>query len=277
MGQNIFNTESKQSTQSITDTAGNKIQLATDSALNPLYKGKEVVQDAVGLFRDAKKLILSQTGVFRQMCEAWGGVKTGDNKPGIAKPSKSNYTTRLSSAPITPNKYQETDSPTLDPLFVCGDIYMPLNIRFTVAGSKTVAQSQLVDGITIYERIANNPQTINVSFIIQRLEPADAEDIDRTTTMGNVGGSGLYKLTSFIKSLYLNDEVFEVENSVLNNEFGVSYVFIKDYNFSPQQGSTFGDVSMTLQEVNIKDPLLYTNSANATQYGQVSTTANPNG
>ena len=159
---------------------------------------------------------------------------------------------------------------------MCGDYYAPLSLNFSVSAQKITDESQLVDGINIVQRVAKGPKVVSVSFNIQRREAQEVEDMSATTIRRRNASGGdptpVYKLTRFLDELYENDEVFAIENTVLNDEIGIGWAFIKSYRFSPMQGDTFGSINLVLQEVNIADPLLYTNSANTQDSQSVPTT-----
>lgn len=178
------------------------------------------------------------------------------------------------------------DSPSYAQAFLCGDYYLPLNIQFSVNAQKVTANSQLVDGINIVERIAKGPKIINCHFLVERA-PVDDElkhfnpitPYAISTTYRQVESAPLYvrkqklpgnkdirradynitplnTLTEMLNDLYENDDVFLVNNPVLNNELNVQYVYLQNYSITPQVGSTLFMVSMTMQEVNISDSVL---------------------
>jgi hypothetical protein len=231
---------------------------------------------------NARKIVLSQAGIVRVLIESPGGkIRTGDNTP------------EMSPAPLSTQEYSTstheddaqrisdalsglTDDPIADAIFVCGDYYAPLSLNFSVSAQKITDESQLVDGINIVQRVAKGPKVVSVSFNIQRREAQEVEDMSATTIRRRNARGGdptpVYKLTRFLDELYENDEVFAIENTVLNNEIGIGWAFIKSYRFSPMQGDTFGSINLVLQEVNIADPLLYTNSANTQDSQSVPTT-----
>ena len=145
---------------------------------------------------------------------------------------------------------------------------------YTIAAK---AAKEVGRGSTIaVQRVAKGPKVVSVSFNIQRREAQEVEDMSATTIRRRNARGGdptpVYKLTRFLDELYENDEVFAIENTVLNDEIGIGWAFIKSYRFSPMQGDTFGSINLVLQEVNIADPLLYTNSANTQDSQSVPTT-----
>lgn len=277
-----MNTRDHQNTQDTFTQASTHLQQAASSPEQIYQRAKDQVLDAADAVLNARKIVLSQAGIVRVLIESPGGkIRTGDNTP------------EMSPAPLSTQEYSTstheddaqrisdalsglTDDPIADAIFVCGDYYAPLSLNFSVSAQKITDESQLVDGINIVQRVAKGPKVVSVSFNIQRREAQEVEDMSATTIRRRNARGGdptpVYKLTRFLDELYENDEVFAIENTVLNNEIGIGWAFIKSYRFSPMQGDTFGSINLVLQEVNIADPLLYTNSANTQDSQSVPTT-----
>lgn len=277
-----MNTRDHQNTQDTFTQAATHLQQAASSPEQIYQRAKDQVLDAADAVLNARKIVLSQAGIVRVLIESPGGkIRTGDNTP------------EMSPAPLSPQEYSTstheddaqrisdalsglTDDPIADAIFVCGDYYAPLSLNFSVSAQKITDESQLVDGINIVQRVAKGPKVVSVSFNIQRREAQEVEDMSATTIRRRNARGGdptpVYKLTRFLDELYENDEVFAIENTVLNDEIGIGWAFIKSYRFSPMQGDTFGSINLVLQEVNIADPLLYTNSANTQDSQSVPTT-----
>lgn len=277
-----MNTRDHQNTQDTFTQAATHLQQAASSPEQIYQRAKDQVLDAADAVLNARKIVLSQAGIVRVLIESPGGkIRTGDNTP------------EMSPAPLSTQEYSTstheddaqrisdalsglTDDPIADAIFVCGDYYAPLSLNFSVSAQKITDESQLVDGINIVQRVAKGPKVVSVSFNIQRREAQEVEDMSATTIRRRNARGGdptpVYKLTRFLDELYENDEVFAIENTVLNDEIGIGWTFIKSYRFSPMQGDTFGSINLVLQEVNIADPLLYTNSANTQDSQSVPTT-----
>lgn len=277
-----MNTRDHQNTQDTFTQAATHLQQAASSPEQIYQRAKDQVLDAADAVLNARKIVLSQAGIVRVLIESPGGkIRTGDNTP------------EMSPAPLSTQEYSTsthendaqrisdalsglTDDPIADAIFVCGDYYAPLSLNFSVSAQKITDESQLVDGINIVQRVAKGPKVVSVSFNIQRRKAQEVEDMSATTIRRRNARGGdptpVYKLTRFLDELYENDEVFAIENTVLNNEIGIGWAFIKSYRFSPMQGDTFGSINLVLQEVNIADPLLYTNSANTQDSQSVPTT-----
>lgn len=277
-----MNTRDHQNTQDTFTQAATHLQQAASSPEQIYQRAKDQVLDAADAVLNARKIVLSQAGIVRVLIESPGGkIRTGDNTPEMspAPLSTQEYSTSThqdDAQRISDALFGLTDDPIADAIFVCGDYYAPLSLNFSVSAQKITDESQLVDGINIVQRVAKGPKVVSVSFNIQRREAQEVEDMSATTIRRRNARGGdptpVYKLTRFLDELYENDEVFAIENTVLNNEIGIGWAFIKSYHFSPMQGDTFGSINLVLQEVNIADPLLYTNSANTQDSQSVPTT-----
>lgn len=277
-----MNTRDHQNTQDTFTQAATHLQQAASSPEQIYQRVKDEAMSAVDTVLNARKIVLSQAGIVRVMIESPGGkIRTGDNTP-VMSPAP--LSTKEYSASTHEDDAQRisdalsglTDDPIADAIFACGDYYAPLSLNFSVSAQKITDESQLVDGINIVQRVAKGPKVVSVSFNIQRREPQEVGDMSATALRRRNSRGGdptpVYKLNRFLEELYENDEVFAVENTVLNNEIGVYWAFIKSYRFSPMQGDTFGSVNMVLQEVNITDPLLYTDEANVEDSQSIPTT-----
>lgn len=277
-----MNTRDHQNTQDTFTQAATHLQQAASSPEQIYQRAKDQVLDAADAVLNARKIVLSEAGIVRVLIESPGGkIRTGDNTPEMSpaplyKKKYSVSTHKYDTQRIQDALFGLTDDPIADAIFVCGDYYAPLSLNFSVSAQKITDESQLVDGINIVQRVAKGPKVVSVSFNIQRLKAQEGEDMSATTIRRRNARGGdptpVYKLTRFLDELYENDEVFAIENTVLNDEIGIGWAFIKSYRFSPMQGDTFGSINLVLQEVNIADPLLYTNSANTQDSQSVPTT-----
>lgn len=277
-----MNTRDHQNTQDTFTQAATHLQQAASSPEQIYQRAKDQVLDAADAVLNARKIVLSQAGIVRVLIESPGGkIRTGDNTPEMSPASLSTREYSTSTHEDDAQRISDalsglTDDPIADAIFVCGDYYAPLSLNFSVSAQKITDESQLVDGINIVQRVAKGPKVVSVSFNIQRREAQEVEDMSATTIRRRNARGGdptpVYKLTRFLDELYENDEVFAIENTVLNDEIGIGWAFIKSYRFSPMQGDTFGSINLVLQEVNIADPLLYTNSANTQDSQSVPTT-----
>lgn len=269
MGRNIFNTTSKQSTESITQIGQNAALSKVGDVKNALGDIQSQVRDGTVAYRYLKALSLSEYGVIRQQVLFPNGVSSQRER--VVKAGESSQKESTSTR-ISDERRKASDnsiiSPINDCIFQCGDYFMPLSINYSISADKITAESQLVDGINIIERIANKAKRINVSFFLERKEGS----LDEATMMRvDSGATAIYRLKKFLTDLWETDEVFKVVNTVINDEFNVEYAFISSLTFNPQQGSTMAYISLMLQEVNIKDSLLYVAGSADTDSGSIPT------
>lgn len=277
-----MNTRERQSSQSDLERGSRLLQTQLDAPEQIYQRGKDVYEAGRAVYQNARAIVLSQAGIIRVRAERPNGIKSSDFDPKANPTPIGTETYTTSTHELDATRTQDalaglTDDPIADAIFLCGDYYAPLSLNFSVSARKVTDESQLVDGINITQRVAKGPRQVSVSFQIERLETDNdrIEDVS-ATTLRHKGQNGaaptpVYKLTQFLGELYENDEVFAIQNTVLNYELGISWAFIRDYRFTPMQGSTFGAISMTLQEVNVYDPLLYTNSSNNRTYDTIPT------
>jgi hypothetical protein len=149
--------------------------------------------------------------------------------------------------------------------FRCGDYYMPLSIRFTLRAQKNFAESQLIDGPHIIERVSKAPKTIDVTIRLERkgayeIRTGDQAAFERIASQGPqnlyiVNTEDLYNpvpdISAMVNDLYERQDVFVLENPVLNGEHGVTHVVMRDYTIIPGEGTTLMTLQMSLMQVDI--------------------------
>ncbi|MEG0899030.1 MAG: hypothetical protein RSF40_04885 [Oscillospiraceae bacterium] len=258
-----------------TAKSGGKIAGAVSNAQAFRDKVTKPINDVTGQLRkiasigfNAYKITLAEAGFWRQVFSFPRGAKSDKAK---SVNGYENVRDRYEAKSAQPRTY--------DAGFECGDYTLPLSINYSISASKKTAESQLVDGVNIVERIAKSARVVTVSFSLERIPTEDYSIQNALSIKKNPPRSAsimslseptpLYTLQSILSDLYENDEVFMISNRVLNNELGVKWAFIKDYTIVPNVGSTIFSVSMTLQEVNINDALLYTSVDNAPTYSEI--------
>lgn len=285
-----MNTRETQSTQGGADRVISTV-LEAGGAVNKIDTIRTDILDDAKAVMNAAKLVLSEAGVIRVLIQQGGKITMGNTTdPDVIKQyasGRSSYTAKSSYLPTSEDEALSDglDTPYFDSVFACGDYWLPLSLRFSVRSSKVLDNSQLVDGPNITQRVAKNPKMVNVSFDIERRERTDdlqAQNyVDATSIRYSSDSStdkqAIYKLTKMLSDLFENNDVFEVQNSVLNDEIGINWAVMTDYRFSPDKGSTFARVSFTLQEVNVKDPLLYQSDTSTESTGIPTTKTAQNG
>lgn len=285
-----MNTRETQSTQRGA-SRGFSTVFSAGGVANKIDTVRANIVDDVKAVMNAAKLVLSEAGVIRVLVQQGGKVMMGNTTdPNIILQQISGRRSYEAKSSYLPTSEDEAlsdglDTPYFDSVFACGDYWLPLSLRFSVRSSKVLDNSQLVDGPNITQRVAKNPKTVNVSFDIERRErTSDLQSQDyieatsiRYSSDSSTDKQAIYKLTKVLSELFENSDVFEVQNPVLNDEIGINWAVMTDYHFSPDKGSTFARVSFTLQEVNVKDPLLYQSDTSTESTGIPTTKTTTNG
>lgn len=266
-----MNTRTHQTTFDISQQAGNAVNRAVGDFKQGMDTVRTTAVDAAQAALHATKMVLAEAGVLRVMVQRFGTVRDNDRTVDLP-PQHAAISVGMSSYTAA-TAYKRTaedvavlegrDTPVFDNVFSCGDYWLPLSLQFSVNASKVLDNCQLVDGPNITQRVTRSPKTVNVSFALERKQERtpDTSYVEamsiRYARAESEEKRAVYKLTKFLMDLFENNDVFAVENPVLNDEIGMSWAVMTSYRFAPSIGSTFGSVSFTLQEVNVSDPLLY--------------------
>lgn len=145
-----------------------------------------------------------------------------------------------------------------------GDYYLPVSQTYTLQASKNTNVSSLVDGIDIIQQIRKEAKTIDCSIKISLNEKQtnlQLMDAQKQITF----------LNHLLTDLYETDSVFMVDNEMLNNTFGLEYVFMSKYRFIPKLGSRVYTFEFSLIEVKYGENVLTFDDT------QIQTTANTRG
>lgn len=122
------------------------------------------------------------------------------------------------------------------------DYFMPLSQSFRLRARKNLNTSHLVDGIDIIQQTRKEAKTIDCTLRItvnenqEALKIVDAEE-------------KVVELSQFLAELYEADTVFEINNDMINNTFGVTHCIMSEYTFTPQAGRKIYTFEFSLTEV----------------------------
>lgn len=277
-----YTTSTESGPSSALNDAKQAISDVTSGVTSTIGSVVDVAQDALY----AVKLVLAETGVWKQIAKNGGATTT--QTPGNASSDikqKTGDKETYSQATVLRNDI------TKDYHLGIGDYLMPLSFNISISGSKQVANSQLVDGINIIERIANLPKQINISFRLEsKATQISADTIqssnstfdialntqlkeyNNSMTAIDVTTKAAAELNMLFGDLANADTVFEIVNPILNNTFNIFNVILLSYNVEPITGTTMWNVSLALEEVNITQTLLYVANSDGKQT-QISTKA----
>lgn len=165
-----------------------------------------------------------------------------------------------------------------------GDYFMPLSQTFTLRAKKRLNVSSLVDGIDIIQQTRKEAKTIDCSLRLtlrnnqpnleivkegsRYVEPTfNVEDLSQAQTtdtltfaVSSEQNAEAYKAMNtfgeFLQKFYEEDAIFEINNSTINDTFGVKYVFISEYTFRPRASAGTFQFDFSLTEVSFGDDVL---------------------
>lgn len=166
-----------------------------------------------------------------------------------------------------------------------GDYFMPLSQTFTLRAKKRLNVSSLVDGIDIIQQTRKEAKTIDCSlrltlrnnqpnleivkegsryveptFSVENLSQAQTIDTLNMFAVSSEQNAEAYKAMNtfgeFLQKFYEEDAIFEINNSTINDTFGVKYVFISEYTFRPRASAGTFQFDFSLTEVSFGDDVL---------------------
>jgi hypothetical protein len=123
---------------------------------------------------------------------------------------------------------------------------LPPDVIIIIDGEKIIAESQILDGVMLFERVSRKPFDIDFNFTIRN-------NIDKSpsnSSFQNIINNVQYNLTNntgtkfpqdaindYISILWNPNEVVKVRNTLLNG-IGINELIIKKITITPIRGST---------------------------------------
>lgn len=283
-----INQNNDYSAKSIADATDNPVLLSAGANYRAVTQS---IHSANGVMRGAytgTKLLLNEAGALVST-GVRGYVETKIKSTAIYQAAADGIRGWLSRNPTTTtykaynavNEIDRTDM-SLDYVFRCGDYYLPLSMTYSVMSEKEEKLSQLVDGPEIVQALNIKPSVIEVNI---RLEQAP-RDRRQTRNMSFVSSSDALAASTarlqseisgilgeesanesieqpspadfgaVLRNLYKENDVFEIENNTINKVFGITYVYIKSFDYSTNQGSSIVNIRMTLREINMAENII---------------------
>lgn len=192
--------------------------------------------------------------VILSLSKAWIGIgsvrpaTTADNRADSSLPPFDNRS-------VTPRTFNRYDYKKLYSLQL-GSYFMPLSQTFSLRAKKRLNVSSLVDGIDIIQQTRKEAKTIDCTLRIG-LNPAQENlQILKENTGAIIGEGGslnpvtqISNLAEFLREMYDSDIVFEVDNDMINNTFGITHVIMSEYKFMPRVSSGVFNFEFSLTEV----------------------------
>lgn len=244
------------------DTPSDLPSLGQVPAYRAATEGISAIEKA---YQSGLKITLSELGFWRQLVQFGGKARTSN--PSFAAMSDTlkgfdRYTTEA-------KKIDRQDMQN-DYVFRCGDYFLPINLTYKVKAEKNDSTSQLIDGAEIVQILNFKPLVVDVQLRIER----DMSRIDTHPSASNMAFVDALSYEAYrdqnlegtdpatmaisdlgvaLRNLYHTQDVFKIENKVLNNDLGLDWVYMKNYEYSPNAGSTIVDINMTLREINMTE------------------------
>ena len=149
-----------------------------------------------------------------------------------------------------------------------GDYFMPLSQTFTLRAKKRLNVSSLVDGVDIIQQTRKEAKTIDCTLrltlrnnqqnlqIMKVSESAGILTEESTLSDPTFVGAKVTELAQFLREFYDGDAVLRIRNKMINETFGVDYVFISEYKFTPKVGMGTYTFEFSLTEVKYGENVL---------------------
>lgn len=208
----------------------------------------------------ATKLILSQAGIARQTGRnIHSENQTHDSN---IKDSYERDLIKLNNISVNSENVIDRYDSGRDFYFKAGDFFLPLTITYNCEGTKDFAESQLVDGINIIERVALRPQIIDVTMRFERKKATNVTTNIHITKEEGIAQTYIDNLSALMNDLWRKKDIFMIENKFINEELGVQYVVMRSYSVNPIVGSHIFEMRMNLYEINMTENIIFDTDAN---------------
>jgi Domain of unknown function (DUF6046) len=107
------------------------------------------------------------------------------------------------------------------------DIQLPIDVIIGINGEKVIAESKILDGVVVFERISRKPFEINFEFTCREKNIDTGQYIFPQTVIEDLKDN-----------VWQPDQVISVENTLLNKGFGIYWVVLKPISFTTIRGNT---------------------------------------
>jgi|YelNatPaOPRAMG01_1025707.scaffolds.fasta_scaffold114821_2 hypothetical protein len=120
----------------------------------------------------------------------------------------------------------DLDATNRPSLVMLNGVTLPIDTTISLNGEKVIAESKILDGASVFERVSRKPYEIEFNFTIREQDP--------TTKKYIFGQNTSYELTTDVWEL---DEVLELTNTWLNKK-GIQNVIVKSFTEVNVRGNT---------------------------------------
>lgn len=136
--------------------------------------------------------------------------------------------------------------PTNDPSsIVIGNIFLPASTQVILRGEKIIAESQIIDGVSVFEHISRKPYEID--FDIKIWQGDNSNQASRTFPQQQINN---------IWNDVWNPNSVQVLNNTYLNGLGIQQIIIKSINPMPQLGSTILTIRIKAMENQIGQSII---------------------
>jgi hypothetical protein len=104
-------------------------------------------------------------------------------------------------------------------------VKLPLDVIIGLDGDKVIAESKILDGVVVYERISRKPFEINFEFTCREQDETGKYIFPQST------------INDLVKTVWIPDQVIPLKNTFLN-ALKIFYVVIQPITFSTIRGNT---------------------------------------
>lgn len=199
---------------------------------------------------------------------------------GMVKPAKTNDDDTIISIPSWAKKQKkESESVTASTGEIdrydysklwslqIGEYFMPLSQTFSLRAKKRLNVSSLVDGVDIIQQTRKEAKIIDcVLRLTLRDNQPNLQIVQGGSSSSNQSQEGgesvnettgkVVELAQFLREFYDGDAVLQIRNKMINETFGVEYVFISEYKFTPKVGMGTFTFEFSLTEVKYGENVL---------------------
>lgn len=164
--------------------------------------------------------------------------------------------------PKTPQNYNvfevllwESKDNTPDDLAKKDGFVLPFDVQISIDGDKMISETQILDGVSVYEKVTRKAADIEFAFTFRDLK--NFQLIGKEVELFSTGktlpvGTPQRKLwifpmddiVEYIQNIWIKDTVLNVTNSLLN-KIGIDKIIVGSYTLTTIRGSI--DVPVTLK------------------------------
>ena len=120
---------------------------------------------------------------------------------------------------------QIIDTTNQPSIVILNSIQLPIDVTISLDDEKVIAESKILDGVSVYERVSRKPFNIDLNFTIREQNALGQYIFGQKTA------------ATIITSIWQIDEVVPVVNSFLN-KLGINEIIIKNITFATDRGTT---------------------------------------